>query len=136
MLMMPEPMCICFVRAATNGMIVSLAEMWEYSQRKWCSVHHEYFQFERSPTSASTTSLMRRACSASGSDAIWSLWTNPPMNSPNSIDPDLRVRSARPVDAPPKMKPVPFLHEVDRMSSTAGDGSRACPECPVKAGLA
>ena len=71
-------------------MIVSFAEMWEYSQRKWCSVHHEYFQFVRSPTSASATSLMRRQCSASGSAAIWSLWTNPPMNSPNSIDRDLR----------------------------------------------
>src|SRR4029453_2278530 len=42
MLMIPDPMCICFVRAATNGMIVSFAEMCEYSQRKWCSVHHEY----------------------------------------------------------------------------------------------
>ena len=42
--MIPEPMCICFVRAATNGMITSFDEMWEYSQRKWCSVHHEYFQ--------------------------------------------------------------------------------------------
>ena len=40
------------MRAATNGMIVSLAEMWEYSQRKWCSVHHEYFQLVRSPTTA------------------------------------------------------------------------------------
>jgi hypothetical protein len=85
MLMMPEPMCIWDVRAATNGMIVSFAEMWEYSQRKWCSVHHEYFQLLRSPTSASATSLIRRVCSASGSVAIRSRWTNPPMNSPNSM---------------------------------------------------
>ena len=51
MLMIPEPMWICSVRAATYGMSTSLAEMWEYSPRKWCSVNHEYFQLVRSPTS-------------------------------------------------------------------------------------
>ena len=40
------------MRARMCGITTSLAEMWLYSARKWCSVTHTYFQFERSPASA------------------------------------------------------------------------------------
>ena len=73
------------VRASTHAMSVSLAEMCEYSLRKWCSVNQAYFQLWRSPTSQSAISLMSRSCSAFGFFAAVSLWTKPPWNRPNSM---------------------------------------------------
>src|SRR5436305_2099761 len=52
------------VRASTQAISVSLAEMCEYSFKKWCSVNQAYFQLCLSPTSHNATSLMRRSCSA------------------------------------------------------------------------
>ena len=66
MLMIPLPTCICSVRASTHAISTSLAEMCEYSFKKWCSVNQAYFQLCRSPTSHSSTSLMSRSCSAFG----------------------------------------------------------------------
>ena len=87
MLKIPEPMCNRSVRAPTHGSSTSLAEMWEYSSRKWCSVVHQYFQFVLSASSASATSLMSRSCSATeGSSCPHKPGgTNPPQNNPNSI---------------------------------------------------
>ena len=53
-LMIPLPTCICSVRASTHGISTSLAEMCEYSSRKWCSVNQAYFQLCWSPTSHSS----------------------------------------------------------------------------------
>ena len=85
MLMMPDATWMFCVRANTHAMRVSLAEMCEYSLRKWCSVNHAYFQLWRSPTSHSATSLMSRSCSAFGFLAATSLCTKPPWNRPNSM---------------------------------------------------
>ena len=52
------------VRARMCGITTSLAEMWLYSARKWCSVTHTYFQFDRSPASAIRVSLISRSCSS------------------------------------------------------------------------
>ena len=46
------------MRASTHGISTSLAEMCEYSSRKWCSVNQAYFQLCWSPTSHSATSLI------------------------------------------------------------------------------
>ena len=67
MLMIPDATRMRSVRARMWGITISLAEMWEYSARKWCSVTHTYFQFERSPASAIRVSSMRRSCSAASS---------------------------------------------------------------------
>ena len=65
--MIPEQTRMRSVRERMNGITTSLAEMWLYSVRKWCSVTHTYFQLLRSPTSATRTSSMRRSCSAASS---------------------------------------------------------------------
>ena len=62
-LMIPEATRMRSVRARMCGITTSLAEMWLYSARKWCSVTHTYFQFERSPASAIRVSLISRSCS-------------------------------------------------------------------------
>ena len=62
-LMIPEATWIRSVRARMYGITISLAEMWEYSVRKWCSVTHTYFQFDRSPASAMRVSSISRSCS-------------------------------------------------------------------------
>ena len=84
-LMIPDATWMFCVRASTHAISVSLAEMCEYSCRKWCSVNQAYFQLCLSPTSQSSTSLMSRSCSAFGFFAARSLWTKPPWNRPNSM---------------------------------------------------
>ena len=63
-LMIPEATRMRSVRARMCGITTSLAEMWQYSARKWCSVTHTYFQFDRSPASAMRVSSISRSCSA------------------------------------------------------------------------
>lgn len=61
--MIPEATRIRSVRARMWGITISLAEMWLYSARKWCSVTQAYFQPERSPASTIRVSSTRRWCS-------------------------------------------------------------------------
>src|SRR5262247_3370263 len=74
------------VRAAMYGSMISEAERCEYSSRKWCSTDHAYLKPARSQATASSSSRMRRRCSAPAGSASTSwrgtcAWTK----SPNSI---------------------------------------------------
>src|SRR5690242_9759680 len=70
--------------------------MWEYSSRKWCSTDQTYFQPARSQATASSSSRIRRACSApSGSASISWRGTCACTNSPNSmLDPTVPYYNA------------------------------------------
>src|SRR5262245_10600203 len=84
------------VRAAMYGSMISDAERWEYSSRKWCSTDQTYLKPARSHATASSSSRMRRWCSAPAGSRSTSwrgtcAWTK----SPNSMS----LPPARHVDA-------------------------------------
>src|SRR5438046_2482845 len=115
--MIPLPTCICWVRASTHGISTSLAEMCEYSSKKWCSVNQAYFQLCRSASSHSPTSLTSRSCSAFGLAARQSLCTKPPWKRPNSMCCGPLLRGAAPVS---------FLERVTKPNGSI----RKCPAHP------
>ena len=68
-LKMPEPMWARSVAWARYPKKTSLAERWEYSSRKWCSLAQMYLKPALSAAFASSRSSIRAVCSASGSAA-------------------------------------------------------------------
>ena len=72
-----------------SGSNTSLAEMWEYSSRKWCSVIHQYFQLVSSARTA-RVDLAQQATMLGLAvvETPETLGVNPPQNSPNSIGED------------------------------------------------
>jgi hypothetical protein len=83
MLKMPVPTWMRSVLAATKARNDSLAERWEYSVRKWCSLAHVYLNPLRSAAWIEATSSRSRRCSMTGSEAC-SCGRYRALKSPNS----------------------------------------------------
>src|SRR5262245_28544964 len=100
MFQIAEPTCSRFVRAAIHGSMISDAEMWEYSSRKWCSTDQTYLKFQASTATARSASRMSRECSApTGSRSMSEIGTCAWMNRPNSMATGLTSRSSEAANA-------------------------------------
>src|SRR3954447_7021854 len=94
-------------------MNTSLAEMWLYSRRKWCSVNQPYLKPARSAASAIVTSSSNRSCS-SVPTGTWPEW-----KIPNSITPPRLVRASGRVPVPASRAPDHGLQLAVRMEPEA-----------------
>ena len=96
---MPEPMWMRSVAAAHQPRKASLADMCEYSSRKWCSVAHRYLNPERSAALTHSSSFCSWMCSAaSPCSATIEAGVYIPLKIPNSMGRTVTRSSSVPGD--------------------------------------